>query len=802
MKAFILRLFLFVFVLVYSGNIYAKDTTPPTAKVTDPSAGAYIKGTYTIKADATDNVGVTKVLFYVDQYLFAKYTDTSAPYSYACDTTKLSNGSHTLKVRAYDAAGKNTLSAGVTVTLDNSLPSVAITAPAAGSVSGVVKISASASDNTGVKGVQFLVDGINLGVEDTASPYEINWDTAGKSGPHTLTALARDKAGNAKLSSPVQVTIAIPDQTPPQVQITSPAANSTISEIVTVQANATDNVGVTGVQFKLDDQNVGLEVTASPYQTSLDTASFPDGSHALTAVAKDAAGNSATSVSVSVSIQNATVPPMGGKTVRSIFKFDLIQKEETEQTDAVDEIPFVAEHYDMFIISTGSGQSKVKRVMDLVGNERPFYRYIKIGGLHDGSRNAPKDYHWEETVSANLLWVGNSGQNVRHTQNGWFYTDIIRELQSGRSDWGQILVDLIYRTLIYKNDAGQSEKKSIYEVFDGVFWDNAVADMKEFICDPGYTTSSSCSDAGGTWTWVDDVNAKGCVDSPNTYNSPDYYHAVDETLRKVSNSPELAGWGKMIVNSFLGYMDEGLKGKELLQDDSQGRRGVDGIMFEGLSIKMDGRNPLRLRDRLIEQLKDFQTIVHQNPPKEAYGMNYIRLKRIADPADPNNPEKDILSAEKVAQLRRLSFATYLLVANDRSFFHLNAIYTDEEILPRKVRGAQYFPEYDVDLGSPAQSYFTGSDTSGLLTRYYEKGFVILNPDYWEDNSAPASSSIVLPVVPDCSASQNCYYEEIVLSGGGYLWDSPGIISAGRTYHAGDTVSLPRTDAIILKFVKN
>jgi len=59
-----------------------------------------------------------------------------------------------------------------------------------------------------VAGVQFLVDGAALGAEDTAAPYSVSWNTTGASnGSHTLTATARDAAGNRTTSSPVTVSV-------------------------------------------------------------------------------------------------------------------------------------------------------------------------------------------------------------------------------------------------------------------------------------------------------------------------------------------------------------------------------------------------------------------------------------------------------------------------------------------------------------------------------------------------------------------------------------------------------------------
>ena len=61
---------------------------------------------------------------------------------------------------------------------DTTAPTVSITAPAAGAtVSGTVPVTATATDNVGVAGVQFKVDGVNVGAEDTKKPYSVSWNT-------------------------------------------------------------------------------------------------------------------------------------------------------------------------------------------------------------------------------------------------------------------------------------------------------------------------------------------------------------------------------------------------------------------------------------------------------------------------------------------------------------------------------------------------------------------------------------------------------------------------------------------------
>ena len=98
------------------GVTVSNDTTPPTVSITSPAGGARVSGTVTVSASASDNVGVTQVVFY-DGTTQIGSPDTTAPYSVSWNTAVIPTGSHTLKARAYDAAGNSTLSAGVTVTV-------------------------------------------------------------------------------------------------------------------------------------------------------------------------------------------------------------------------------------------------------------------------------------------------------------------------------------------------------------------------------------------------------------------------------------------------------------------------------------------------------------------------------------------------------------------------------------------------------------------------------------------------------------------------------------------------------------
>jgi hypothetical protein len=97
----------------FSVNNATPDTTAPTVSATESGTS----GTITLSATASDNVGVTKVEFYVDGTL--KGTLTAAPYSLSLDSTTLTNASHSLTAKAYDAAGNVGTSAAVAFSVSN-----------------------------------------------------------------------------------------------------------------------------------------------------------------------------------------------------------------------------------------------------------------------------------------------------------------------------------------------------------------------------------------------------------------------------------------------------------------------------------------------------------------------------------------------------------------------------------------------------------------------------------------------------------------------------------------------------------
>jgi hypothetical protein len=190
----------------------ANDTTPPMLSAVTvssvTSSGATITWTSDEPSDSQIEYGTTTA------YGFMTGLNASFVTAHTMPLTGLAaNTLYYVRVRSRDRAGNLAVSSALmlsTLVADLTAPSVAITAPASGmTLSGTVILAAAASDNVAIAGVQFRLDGTALGAELTAAPYAVSWhSTTAYDGPHVLTAVARDAAGNATTSAPVTVTVA------------------------------------------------------------------------------------------------------------------------------------------------------------------------------------------------------------------------------------------------------------------------------------------------------------------------------------------------------------------------------------------------------------------------------------------------------------------------------------------------------------------------------------------------------------------------------------------------------------------
>ncbi|MBX4200052.1 PQQ-dependent sugar dehydrogenase [Candidatus Parcubacteria bacterium] len=176
------------------------------------------------------------------------------------------------RVRSYNNGGNSAYSNEATSTTraavgDTTPPTVTLTAPLNSTiVSGTnTLVTATASDNVGVVGVQFLLDGTNLGAEDTSSPYSMTWNTTtATNGAHTVSARARDTAGNATVS--VVANVNVDNQAPTGTIAINNGASATNNRNAILNLTATDTLSaVTQMRFS----NTGSSYsTAEAYATT------------------------------------------------------------------------------------------------------------------------------------------------------------------------------------------------------------------------------------------------------------------------------------------------------------------------------------------------------------------------------------------------------------------------------------------------------------------------------------------------------------------------------------------------------
>jgi len=181
------------------------DTQPPSVWFVTPTQGSRVGGMVGIQASATDNVGVASVTVYVDNQMMSSVNASLD--SWTWNTASVSNGSHTLKAVAVDAAG-NSATALSTVTVNNGggLPTVTIKSPTPGAkVSINQSVTVQATDDVAVTKVELYVDG-TLTSSSTRAPFTLSWKTNRVAlGNHSLQCKVYDGSGNVGVSQTVVV---------------------------------------------------------------------------------------------------------------------------------------------------------------------------------------------------------------------------------------------------------------------------------------------------------------------------------------------------------------------------------------------------------------------------------------------------------------------------------------------------------------------------------------------------------------------------------------------------------------------
>lgn len=266
----------------------------------------FAAGTYTFTTSSDDGMRV-----YVDgQKLVDRWYDQGA--NPIATNVTLSGGTHTLTVEYYQNGG------GDSATVSWQIVGIAPPSAPVLSIGSVTPATVTAGTNptlmvagTGLESSfqAFLITGGQI-TEIASRAFVSNG----------LVKVAPVIGGVGDANARLQITvgnqtasIAVPILPPAgvtSVVITAPSTGATVSGTVTVSASANTSPGqtITSVQFRVDNGSQGASLTASPYNTVLDTTRFSNGAHSLTAVVTDSSGSTTISTAVSIVVNNAAAP--------------------------------------------------------------------------------------------------------------------------------------------------------------------------------------------------------------------------------------------------------------------------------------------------------------------------------------------------------------------------------------------------------------------------------------------------------------------------------------------------------------
>ena len=297
------------------------DNTAPATSVT---AATPLTGAVTVSATATDGgSGVISVAFDARPSAGGSWTpictDGSTPYSCSWTTTAVADGAWDVRATATDGAGNVASATTTNRIVDNTVPAVTLTNPGT-PLGGTVALASTTGDGagSGVTSVayQYRANGTTgawlAACTGSSAPFSCNWVTPA-TGSYDLRAIATD--GVSKQTTSATVLARQVDNTiPSSAAMTSPG--TPLRGAVTLNGTAADaNSGMASMRFEYKPSAGSTWSTActdvtppSPFSCSWDTATVPDGSYDLRAVAVDAAGNTRTSTTVAARVTDNTGP--------------------------------------------------------------------------------------------------------------------------------------------------------------------------------------------------------------------------------------------------------------------------------------------------------------------------------------------------------------------------------------------------------------------------------------------------------------------------------------------------------------
>lgn len=174
-------------------------------------------------------------------------------------------------------------------------------------VGDVVELSVAVEDESPIALVSFIVDE-KVAFEFTTAPFEWALDTRELTdGPHLISVMAKDAAGNASRTAPMMFIV---DNTAPTVRWRSPVVATQISHTMHVKLDVADNHVAQSVRIIVGDRVLAV-IEGAPWEASVDVSEIENGEHFVDAVARDSAGNEMTA-RLKIQVENTLPEALGG----------------------------------------------------------------------------------------------------------------------------------------------------------------------------------------------------------------------------------------------------------------------------------------------------------------------------------------------------------------------------------------------------------------------------------------------------------------------------------------------------------
>lgn len=370
---------------------------------------------------------------------FGDGTQTSG--SLTPSKTFADNGQYQVTLSVTDATS-TTKTSTLSVTVNNVAPTGSFSSSGAVTLGNVATVQFSGQTDPSASDVaagfrysyDFNNDGTFEVTNSTASSAVVPASYFSAAGNYAVKGRIADKDGGFTDYSTTVVVTAPSDTTPPTATLITPTANSTLTGTVSFSATASDNVGVTGVQYFLNSQAISPVLTNTGYTFSWNSASVSNGSYTVKAVARDAAGNLGNSTSITVTVSNTFTNPLDKPVLNSsnfsyLGSFDL---------------PLVANGWSTAFSFNGLTHRYVNGQLQFLTTSHVYsgglvYEFNNPGLSANGATaTATVVKNWGDVYDGKK-WVGNgggsNGLNSGVTTYGLYYDDNLDRLYWSYGHW-------------------------------------------------------------------------------------------------------------------------------------------------------------------------------------------------------------------------------------------------------------------------------------------------------------------------------------------------------------------------------